>query len=544
MSARWDSARCVAGVPNRPPVYGPRVRIATLLLMAGCWGALGCVVSPAPPPGEMQPAASSAEAPAVPLAVTAQGWKVYRVPGVQVWSRASARRVGEVLESVQLLRAVVLRLTNTSTVDAVVPTRIFLFRRDSGFRVFEKGDWAGKFLAGARQNHVIMQPSKRRVDAEQLMLHEYTHFLMNNAKDVLYPRWYSEGYAELLSTVHRDGDRVVVGAMPRYRGWLLANKRWLPLEEVVSTRKFEDWSEHRISMFYAQAWGLVQFLHFGRGLGGAQTGAQMHAYLRAIEAGESVATAFAGAFGATISETERELRRYLRREVRGLRIPLAELARDNATPQVRQLSPARALRALGELALRIGRPPVAESLFAAALRESPEDPRALAGLADAHKFQRRWKRAGALFSEALALAPDDPLLQLDFAEYLHEAALYHFPVDERPERLREARRHYVRSQTLDSDVPETYMMYGRTFLVEGEEAAQGLDTLEHAHQMLPSYYWAKYYLARGYALTGDVDRARTIVDRMAASRHVGGEAAHKERADALFCRISSAEPER
>ena len=46
--------------------------------------------------------------------------------------------------------------------------------------------------------------------------------------------------------------------------------------------------------------------------------------------------------------------------------------------------------------------------------------------------------------------------------------------EQRAALLKQARQHYVRSYRLDLGIPETYAMYGKSFLAPGEDPARGL----------------------------------------------------------------------
>jgi cytochrome c-type biogenesis protein CcmH/NrfG len=105
-------------------------------------------------------------------------------------------------------------------------------------------------------------------------------------------------------------------------------------------------------------------------------------------------------------------------------------------------------------------------------------------------------------------------------ELLHAKALgAELEPAERDALLREARRHYVRSYELDPDAPETYAMYGRTFLAVGQDPAQGIETLEHAHRLLRPNAEIRRWLAKAYAMTGQEERARGMLERMLAWSH-------------------------
>lgn len=174
---------------------------------------------------------------------------------------------------------------------------------------------------------------------------------------------------------------------------------------------------------------------------------------------------------------------------------------------------------LGKLALLGGDPPLAQERFAKAVAANPANSRAWAGLGDAYKFQKKWEEARPFYERSLALDSKQPENQLDWAEYLHERALVSQEARERRHLLRAARRAYAKSFRLDPSIPETYAMYGSTFLVEGEDPARGIETLEHAHALLRSNLAIKLLLARAYVGVGRLGEARDLLAVILAWSH-------------------------
>src|SRR4030095_16091840 len=97
--------------------------------------------------------------------------------------------------------------------------------------------------------------------------HEYTHFLQFNQSDFIYPPWYVEGLAEMLSTVQVTSTDVELGHPPANRVDSLRrgpqNGYWHPIRRLMRARSLENWPSVQIGMFYAESWALVDFLHAG-----------------------------------------------------------------------------------------------------------------------------------------------------------------------------------------------------------------------------------------------------------------------------------------
>jgi tetratricopeptide (TPR) repeat protein len=332
-----------------------------------------------------------------------------------------------------------------------------------------------------RSNLVALAPN-RGMSTSEIVLHEYVHFVMHNATTVQYPTWYSEGFAEYLgaTTVHED-EFLILGALPKGRGEAFGWVKWLPLTRIVS--------------------------------------AELDHYMDLVESGSDQEDAFEAAFGISLAKADKALQIYLKRGLQVRAIPISVLKFEPPETMIKELSQAAINVQLGELALSLSDGKQAQSYYEAAVAADPTDSRAQAGLGDAHKFQERWTKAEPYFRKSIELAPDDAFNQLDFAEFLHDKALLDENRGLRTELLNEARRHYVKSQKLDPSIPETYALFGSTFIGYGQDPSRGIETIELANRMLPSNTDILDRLATAYLALDREDDARGIVERRVAWSH-------------------------
>jgi tetratricopeptide (TPR) repeat protein len=191
-------------------------------------------------------------------------------------------------------------------------------------------------------------------------------------------------------------------------------------------------------------------------------------------------------------------------------------------PVVTRLSREQASLALAKIALRTGELDRAEHWFTIATADRPTRPQAEAGLGDVLKFRGEFAAAQPHFEKAVALAPDDPYCQLDLAEYWHDRARNPDEADERPEYLERARDHYLKAWKIDDTMPESYAMYGQTFVMEGRR-------YDKAKNILPSNIDVRLMLAEAY-MGGDrnedaIEAARSVV----AWSHEESDAAKRAR---------------
>ncbi len=136
------------------------------------------------------------------------------------------------------------------------------------------------------------------------------------------------------------------------------------------------------------------------------------------------------------------------------------------------------------------------------------------------------------------------MIHLDYARYLHELAdgtQTQDRIGERDALIERARRHYVRSWKLDESVPETYAMYGASFLLEGQDAAAGIESLEHAHRLLASNAEIRLLLSQAYAAVGRYGAAREFAASVLGWSH---DAESRDRAAELLGWIDELSKER
>jgi Flp pilus assembly protein TadD len=200
-------------------------------------------------------------------------------------------------------------------------------------------------------------------------------------------------------------------------------------------------------------------------------------------------------------------------------MPLSAFDHRQVEPRASAMTPDAISVALGELALASDAEETAPDLFEKALAANPTNARAHAGLGVALTRRERWEEAEPHLLRALALDPEDAENELDYAICLHGQALEDGMEHERAAVLKQARQHYVRSYKLDPEIPETYAMYGKSFLAEGEDPARGLETLEHAQSLLPSNEDILRLLAQAYVRLGREADARPLAERIVALSH-------------------------
>jgi len=433
-------------------------------------------------------------------------------------SALSEQRSTALALQLENFRAAVDVLTGAKGIEDPIPTKIYLLPRAEealGFR----GSLGGYFSAHMRANYAVMIPSGSYSD--DILKHEYTHYLIANRDLRQFPPWLNEGLAEVFSTLRVEGSVVEFGRGPDGRINNLVTENWISFESVLDRRPGQMGGRFA-AMFYAQSWLLVHYLMVGGGR--AEFPANVADYVRRLESREPPLPAFEAAFELEVGSLERQLIDYARRMGYyrfTLKTPFSE-----AALRTREIPIDEVAADLGLLALMRGNHDDAKEMYEAALAANPDNANALIGLADLHKFADRYEEAASLYERALALEPNDAEHLLDYGEYFLDRARAEPSADARGELLVEARRRFAQSYRLDPDNPETLTENGLTYLFGGEDIDKGLESLEAAHDLLPSQPDIQIMLAQAYIVARDTVRARELLEGLLAT-------SHEERAEQL-----------
>ena len=445
-------------------------------------------------------------------------WLEVRTVNFEIVTNLQREKAVELIDELEVFRATVDVVTNVERLEPRVPTRIIAFAGSRDFARFRSDRQVrGYFDAGLRANTMALDTSGKSGIGKATLFHEYTHFLVHNQDQLVYPLWFNEGFAEFMSSVFVHEDVVFVGSVPRHRRDTFQYVDLLPFGKVIRARDFGRMPPEQISMFYAQSWAIVHFLMYGREE--RDFAKENGYYLYSLGRGLSEEEAFERAFDLDFSGLRKGVLKHLKQR----RLPYVafklERPRPDVAPSVRPLRPDEVAVELGWLALRAGFLERTHELFREALVLNPQNSRAHAGLGDALKFQGHWEEAEAPYRRALALSPNDPENHLEYAEYLHARA--RVEPDRTEEFVSRAREHYRQCIALAPKLPEGYAMLGATYLFRGEDPQEGIELLETAREMLPSQTSLLFNLAQLYKKAGRRDAARDTLELVLHWSHRG-----------------------
>jgi FimV-like protein len=451
-------------------------------------------------------------------------WIEVRSPHFVIVSALPEVRTVNLARDLENFRVAVQIITNIGRFEERIPTKVYVLPHTVDKLGFKNG-FIGYFMPRMRANYVAVAPVTG-ASLDDTLKHEYVHFLVHNRDALSYPPWFDEGFAELLSTLSVRRDVIEYGKASSVRMDWLRNAPWMKFAKLIEMRNVSGLGPSDSAMFYAQSWLLMHYLMNGRP--DRKCDVDNNAYLRAVEAGTKPTVAFEQAFGMPVSGIRHSLIKYATgRDFAYFRTRLAQPLVD-ASPLAQLVSPDSIAAQLGELSLQLGQEDEAKRYWDAAIALNPNSATALVGLGDLDKFAGRFEAAPAYYERAIAAEPHNAYPELDYAEYFLTRAETAKDRAEVTVQLTEARRHLARSYTLDPDDPETLAMNGSTYLFPGESIDKALQSLNAAHEMLPSQADIKLLLARAYIQSGDqVNATRLLRALVAWSHDDNGEQANK-----------------
>ncbi|GAA5526106.1 hypothetical protein Maes01_02700 [Microbulbifer aestuariivivens] len=179
---------------------------------------------------------------------------------------------------------------------------------------------------------------ERQLQAREFLFHEYTHYLSYHGNTLHYPYWYSEGFAEFMSTMTfpRPG-HYQLGAIPQERALTLIYTEPLPLETLLRATVMNTPDEDK-GRVYASGWMLTHWLLMESGRVD-----QLRDYLKAYNRGEDPVAALEKTFGVTLQQVAGRYNALFQEgdfDMVAGRVPASF---EEATPHLRPLSPRSAV---------------------------------------------------------------------------------------------------------------------------------------------------------------------------------------------------------
>ena len=432
---------------------------------------------------------------AAQLELARDRWLALDTAHFRILSQLSPRRSAQVAAELETWRLAVGRQLgrDEGLPAANVPNLVFLFEDVDDMRHFSAGADVGFHIPTPRANYMAM--SMDEDEAWRQGLHHYVHFLLRNFDDLRLPRWYEEALAGYYSRLEIDGEALLLPGYPASINERMAD---LALELSMERLLYQDAalaSPRLIQIANLKSVALLEYLRHGHEEDFTDRRDALGEYLDHLLAGRDARFAFDQSFRIRPQSLDEELQEFLRNT------PRRRPGGRHAWPPGRVRFRKRGRRpgpghdpAGRSLALNAGRLEVAETFFRSLTDRDTTIARAWSGLGDSLRYQDASERENdqqiaAYFDQALALAPDDPEILLDFGEYW-EAELEDCDNTWAPARARErlgaAMRVFQRVVEMQPDNPEANLAMGQIHLFSAYDWRDGLAYQQRAFALLPA----------------------------------------------------------
>ena len=490
-----------------------------------------------------------------PVTEVAQSrWVEARTDNFVVVTNAGDARARKMVNDLEEFRRFAITTLNITVAESPLPFTIYAVTSDAdlqslvetagAFGVFQSGYRGGlavvninaRGASGTDRVQVIrtLRGSRLRVTANQRnigmegVFHEYVHYLQALNPEQRFPLWFSEGFADYLSTfqVTPDG-RYKVGEAPMHRVFELKagvpdsrsrtsgdpRFRWIPFDALINARGYD--TGHGQGPFYGQSWLLTHYL-----LSDPERSVLLDAYLEAsnIPSLDSVPL-FEETFGKTTSQLSGRLRQYLRAK----RFPSQTFDRPAESlpePMIAEVAPDEIRTQLGYALLHFTPSfDKAETLLNDALAINPGNVEAKALLAALAFAVEDDARVEALINGA----GDEVHTNIEFLTLkghygVRQAVrLYEAGDDGWREAVIEARLHFRNAIKLGSQSAEPFIALGRSYLLsDSMPPEEAIRLVETARTLLPSSLETRLILGHLQFRRGEVSAAQVNYEHVLA----------------------------
>jgi hypothetical protein len=354
------------------------------------------------------------------------------------------------------------------------------------------------------------------LDPQTIFFHEYSHHLMAQTVDKPHPQWVAEGFAEFMSNVefNRNGD-IAVGLPDSSRARTLYRGEKLPLETMLSAN-YTRLTSGQVSSLYARAWLLAHYLAFDKSRSG-----QIESYVDLISKGVPPLDAARTAFG-DLKQLDHELNAYLMRDrfpaltLNGARFQAGKI---DVQPLSEGASQVIMLRAWSKSDVnRTTAEPLAEKVRAVEVRY-PGDELVERTLAEAELDAGHPDASEGAADRALRVNPQSTEAMI----YKGRAIALRAEKLQGPARhaaFEQARHLFVTANKLDTEDPQSLMMFYRTFPMEGIKPNENaIAALHYASDLAPQDRILRINSAARYLADGKLKEARWALAPVAYDPH-------------------------
>ena len=228
-------------------------------------------------------------------------WTEVRSPHFRVLTDGSVQQGRAMAAQFEQMRYVFVLQFQDPAIGAGAPLTIVAARDQVTFKTLEPNEWkrtngnvAGEFHRGWEKQFATVRLDTWGDQKQVVVFHEYTHSILH-ARAHWLPIWLDEGVAELYGYTRFEQGRTLIGT-PSQRMGALRNETLFPVSEMLNPANYPKWfrDQRQGDLFYAEAWAMVHFMMFGKGM---DSGAKLNVFFKKLQDGVPEKDAFHDVFG-------------------------------------------------------------------------------------------------------------------------------------------------------------------------------------------------------------------------------------------------------
>lgn len=441
-----------------------------------------------------------------------------------VYSRGSEGDLRRSVEELERFDATLRQLTSNARGVTANKLEVYLLRNRNDLGEVRPGfsqAVLGYYSATPEHIGAFLIDRTDGLDARTILFHEYAHHFMLQYFADAYPAWFTEGFAEYVSTAEIDATATRLGGYEEGRTQPLYDMQWAALADILDPGR-EGARRVPSYMFYSQSWIFVHYI-----LSDADRRRALSRYFATIQTGADRTAAFEEAFGTTADGFRRDVLTYMRRGISLSTYPPAQADLSMQITRMPQsaddllLLMARARHVTDETE---NREELADRIASIASRH-PGDPYAQIARARAELVRGQPAAARPIIEPLVAAdASNAEAHYMLGMSYLRESEAEGLSDEARMDLLRRARPHFARAFRLnDRHVPTLYH-YVRTFPQPMEDST--LEVMLRAQELAPQVEEISFATAVALMHAGAHEQAVPILRAVAYNRHSGSLRRH------------------
>ena len=386
--------------------------------------------------------------------VQARDWSSYSSENFTLYSDVRPTKAVELLQELEIFRELAFFALGMRPQPSNNKLQILMYSKKREYRRIGPENSIGFFTNTSAGPRMVIGSGGGSISRNEILYHEYIHYLMREHSPFVYPRWYDEGLAEVLGATTIKGNKATIGAIPEGRSLSIRYETPIEVSDLLEPDP-EDDSLYYQSRFYAYAWLLTHYLEISKLRENPELNGQTSDYLLRLSRGEDPQEAFIRSYGLTPDEMDRVLRAYRNQR----RITVLTLEFDALQSEIAQagLSPGEQVYLLADIAWRVGEEEVAREYLDAIDPDDADFARALslAAVLENHQDdEQRILLAKDLAEKSLALAPDDAQVLTNYAHWLSDS------------RNRQIERKAARTAEIEASIQEQVQLTGKAINID------------------------------------------------------------------------------